>query len=473
MLFTDLILKNIRKTMGLWSVILVSCYFSSGMQFPSDSGTNEEENTGPGICTEPPANLPSLIFEQIAEPGRAVTLDTDGCNAVYAAWQHEEEIRFISSQNAGISFGEPLVVGLGYRPYLLVDDKGDIHLLVIHDGVIIHRTSQDMGASFEDMTVINNEGYPLLGSHEPVFHHVADTRGRSEIAVVWKTIHPEGIWFASTKQSGFFDEPLMLFEDEEEVSGSPRLCLGGESRVVIVWLSGTRDHTAVFGAVSDDKGETFSVDEISETAYERISLNVDVDCAEDSRAVAAWVGNDGDIRFATLERSGQWELGECIMCGNHASMAYHFYPHLWAAGDRALITWRSDYGTRFGYAVVNFAGDVVAEGIMDLDFNRDGEPDRLIYSCSLPTEEGFMVLTQGRYPDNPFEETTVPGIVAFLDLEGEIIDYEELGPYGSNGIDVDMACDQYGRALMLWNDNLMSVRRENEREEITFTSWMP
>lgn len=408
----------------------------------------------PPPCTEPPGDRPSSIYTVLSEDGSMLGVTTDGCDMVYVTVHHSSTVIHRSFDEGTAFMGGGSF--MGSWAYTLVDDDGTLHTVSV-DHEQIRRTARDEWGG----TLSADVSYPVFGEPqlieaEAIVHRVADTRGTDEISLAWKTNDANGIWFA-TSSSDLPDPPPMLLHEGDEVL-PPRMCLGGDSRVVVVWIS--YEEGAVHAAVSEDHGTSFSTTVIGQGEYDS---NVDVECARDGRAVAVWdrgneIGLDEGIVASALDTCGVWSSPTLVM-DEGTGWAHYFYPHVHISGERALVTWAAEHGTTFGYAIVDLEARLVTEPVTDLDISSDGHRDRLLRGCATPT--GFMILAQARWTHS-VPETTGPAVVARIDPTGTIVDFDEPGPYTETRIDVDMACTRRGRALMVWRDFL-----------VAFASWQP
>jgi len=85
---------------------------------------------------------------------------------------------------------------------------------------------------------------------------------------------------------------------------TPRVCLAGRDRVVIVWRAQSHGQQ-VLSAISDDGGTSFCIAPLGiESSHgDTVGESADVACAPDGRAVAVWDG-EGGVRVAALSGTG-------------------------------------------------------------------------------------------------------------------------------------------------------------------------
>lgn len=449
----------------LFSLAVTSCYLSSSREYVSieDAFTQEECDAGlrplPEPCPEPSVERPGYVFESIL-PGGDMSIATDGCDAVYLVLSRLEEMSISRSFDEGTTFDEPRPLFEGSSPYALSDIHGTIHLVFLRGGSVVHCTLDDAGESFGEEIHFTVPGVPRLLEGQVIIHRVADTRGNNEIAIAWKTDNPDAVWFVTTAGTEEFLDPIQLHVGEQVLP--PRICMVGSDRVVVVWATRDVDPGIHRAAVSNDRGRTFSISELGTGNY---NSNVDVDCSPDGRALAVWdhggaIMTDRGLRIAALDACGTWSSEPTTIMADNI-WAHYFYPHVVISGEQALVTWNANFGSEFGYAILDLDANILSDVVLGIDITGDGDTDRFIRSCPLCPGDGFVILTQGRY-EHSRPDLTGPGLATWIDPSGDIISFQELGPYDQTQIRADMICTRRSRALMVWLD-----------DGLTFASWKP
>lgn len=388
-------------------------------------------------CADPPPV--STDVQQLADQGGSLTLASDQCRKWAVGSVNSGDVRIAWSVDGAQTFGEALALGPGHRPFVVMDGMGAAHAF-FSDGLTLAHVALDSPDAAPSSELLSESGKPAIASAEPVVHRAAAARGADEIAVTWDTrTEPIGVWFASTRPSGTFSEPIRV-DSGTGTWATPRICLAGRDRVVIVWRTPGHDQQ-VLSAISHDGGASFCVATLGH-AYQGdgVGDSVDVACTPDGRAVATWSSEDG-VRVAALSRAGIWSPGDTIVSDAP------YYPHIWIAGDRALVTWIG-WGQTFGYALVDLSGTLSGSPVWAPDLNLDGKPDRFMRACA--RDDGFVLLTQGRFSYG-VPQATGPAVMTFLDLSGTPALGEVIAPYGTTGVDVALECQPTG-AVAIWVD---------------------
>ncbi|HRI69811.1 MAG TPA: hypothetical protein PK156_36530 [Polyangium sp.] len=401
----------------------------------------------PVPCTDPPPVSTSV--QQVADLGSSLTFASDQCRKSVVGWVDSANVHLAWSVDGSQSFGEPLAVGPGIFPFVIMDGMGAAHAFFAHDLTLAHVVMQSPGVA-PVSELLTQAGKPAIAGTEPIVHRTAAARGTDEIAWTWETFsEPMAVWFASTRVSGSFSEPI-------QISGAPgsdpipRLCLAGRDRVVIVWRTPAWTPGAeeqVLSAISEDGGASFCVAPLGhEPRRSNIATSsVDVACAPDGRAIAVWDGNGG-IRVAALSRAGVWSRGDAIS-GDASYPFVSGYPHVWIADNRALVTWIG-WGQPFGYALVDLSGALAGPPVGAPDLNLDGKPDQFLHACA--RDDGFVLLTQGHFSEIPVQPNG-PAVMTFLDVDGTLAPSEVIAPLKTTGVNVALECQPTG-AVALWQD---------------------
>lgn len=401
----------------------------------------------PVPCADPPIATTTTV-QQVTDVGGWLMLASDQCSKTVVGSVDSGDVRLAWSIDGAQSFGDPIVLGPGIGPFLILDGLGAAHAFFAHDLTLAH-VVLDGPSAVATSELIAQPGKPAIAGMEPIVHRSAAARGPDEVAWTWETFaEPKGVWFASTRVKGTNSKPIPIHGAPGAWS-TPRLCLAGRDRVVIVWRAQSHGQQ-VLSAISDDGGASFCITPIGTESSHGYTIgeSVDIACAPDGRAVAVWDGEDG-VRVAALSRAGVWSMGDSLPSDEP------YYPHIWNAGDRVLVTWIG-WGQSFGYGLVDFAGKLVDPPVWAPDLNLDGKPDRFIRACS--RDDGVVLLTQGRFSHSN-SQATGPAVMTFLDVNATVTQSEEIALYGATGIDVALACQPTGAVAIWWDASVATLAR--------------
>lgn len=409
-----------------------------------DARTERDAGEPPAACVPgPPARVrppappcdgprpPGGTTRAELGPGFGPSLATDGCD-VWAALG--PDFRLLSLDLRGLVSEEAVSSLSGVNSALVVDGSGARWLFVESLEDLAFQRRDASGWSPPEVLADADRPRLLVPEPRPLRATVARPSGAS---VVWRTEDPFSVWLAEDPGGA---APRRLAGPRPEMMSMPRYCLAGTSRDVVVWMEAGRARAWVRGDGLNERTADLG------PSGGAARSTIDVACAPDGRALAVWIGPDGEVRTSSLDPRGCWLAGPGL-----APMGDAFYPHVWLVGDRALLTWSIAGGSSFVRAIVDPSGVTVRGPVASSDLDGDGEPDRFLHGCATP--DGFAVLTQTHRVREPSDEASA--WLTIFSATGEPRTGVSLGPFRSETIMVDVQCDRHGRVTALFRDDQM------------------
>jgi hypothetical protein len=257
---------------------------------------------------------------------------------VYVVWVDGNSVYFRSSQDYGVTFGNPVLLSskVASSPQIAATEKGNGYVVWVDGNSVYFRSSQDYGVSFANPVLLSNKeriaSSPQIAATEKgnVYVVWADQNTASgDIDVILKRSSDSGMEFGSGDRLSRKNEILSL---SPQIVGTER----GNVYFVRTDKNNMTGESEIIFRSSSNNGEDFNRNIPLDRDPNDFTVSVSPEIAGTERGDVYVVWSENSIQFKEILGSGSW-FSETITTGNISSVGFSPQVAATEKGDVYLL----------------------------------------------------------------------------------------------------------------------------------------